>query len=67
MARSEFLKGLNQGREEGRKETRRDVLDWLEREYMAPEIVRDTLEAKAILTVANELSKFLKVEGSSGS
>jgi hypothetical protein len=62
VARSEFLKGLNQGREEGKKQTRKDVLDWLENEYLKPEIVRETPEAKAILTLANELSKFLKVE-----
>lgn len=62
MARNNPVMGaMAQGRKEGREGLRKEVLDWLEAKYMAPEIERKTPEAEAILSLARELSLFMKV------
>lgn len=49
------------GYEEGVRETRTKALTFLEQKYMSPEVVRETPYAKALLEIAGELAKELKV------
>lgn len=50
-------------REEVKKEVQKEVMDWLEKRYMGPgRPDRGTPEAKAILTVVNDLGKYFRGE-----
>jgi len=60
---SEFERGLVQGRKEGRTQERKEILDWLEEQYLKKTVLRGSEKGKAILKLAGELSKVMKSSG----
>lgn len=64
MARpSEFQNGLNEGIQQGKKEMMKQVLDWLEEQYLNPKVKRGSERGQAILEVAHELSRAVREGG----
>lgn len=59
-----YRRDIDRAREEGRKDgkeaLRKEVLDFLQREYMSPKIERGDNRASAILEVTRGLSQYLK-------
>lgn len=61
MARpSEFQRGLLDGVRQGKAERLKEVLDWLEREYLKPEVARGSERGEAVLQLARELSQAVR-------
>ena len=50
------------GRQEGRRQTKAEVLGFLQSRYMHPSLDTSTPEAKAILKLAKEISTQIKQE-----
>ena len=56
----DILRAREEGRREGKEALRKEVLDFLQREYMNPNITRGDGKASAILEVTRGLSEYLK-------
>lgn len=50
------------GKREGRREVRKEVLDFLEQEYMKPEVKRGTPRAEGILELVTALATLMTVD-----
>lgn len=57
---ADIERAREEGRAEGRLEVRKEVITYLEQEYMKPGVERGTGKASAILEVTRGLSQFLK-------
>lgn len=62
MAQNVIVKARADGYKEGKIDTRKEVLGWLEEKYMDKEIARKSPEGEAILKLAKELSELMKVD-----
>jgi hypothetical protein len=60
-AQNPVLAAMRQGKEEGRREIREEVLAFLYQRYMDPSIHRGTPKGEAILELVDELSRLMKV------
>lgn len=63
----QFRRNFNKGIQEGRLQTRKEVLGFLEEKYMNKDMSTASPKAQAILTLASELSDFLKIDDGQGS
>jgi hypothetical protein len=54
------LRAYGDGKKEGIQETRQKVLDFLEEEYMNPEVERGSELGEAILDMARRLSELMR-------
>lgn len=57
MSQSAIVKAYNDGQRAGRVELRKEVLNWLEREYLNPSVVRKSPHAEDILELVRRLSR----------
>jgi len=57
-----FDEGRKLGLREGKDTAKKQMLSWLEREYMSPEVKRGTAPAVAMLELARRLSTEFTVE-----
>jgi len=55
-----FKQGFKLGEVEGKKAHGIELLGWLYKKYLRPEVIRDSPEGKAILQLARELSEKIK-------
>ena len=61
MARpSEFQRGILEGIGQGKQQRTKEVLDWLEREYLKPGVTRGSEKGEAILELVRELSRAVR-------
>lgn len=60
--RALWQEGYNQGRTQGRIDTRKDVLTFLQGKFMNMSLPTDDPVMVATLNVAKELSEYLKIE-----
>lgn len=60
-SKNPIIAAYNQGKRDQLLETRKEVLDWLEQEYLNPKVVRGTPIAEEILAIASKLSEMMKV------
>lgn len=55
-----ILRGIAQGKREGRAETKKEVLDLLETFYLSNDVERGSERGKIILEIASKISESIK-------
>jgi hypothetical protein len=56
-----LIRAYENGKKEGIRETRKEVLDYLEQQYMRGDVIRGEHIATEILKIARELSRMMQV------